>query len=75
MEIAQDTQFIKDHTGQNVYAIIPIDRYNSYIEYEKMMEKLEDKEDLKTIEERKNEPAFPAEDVFREIREKRAMNG
>lgn len=75
MEMIQDVQFITDNTGQKTFAIIPIDKYNSYAEYEKMMEDLEDKEDIQAIIDRKEEPSFLAEDVFKEIRQNRALNG
>lgn len=35
----QSVQFITDSTGQKTFAIIPIDQYESYAEYEKMKNK------------------------------------
>lgn len=42
MEMIQDIQFITDNTGQKTFAIIPIDNYNSYAEYERKQKEKED---------------------------------
>lgn len=34
MEVIQQPQFIKNEAGQNIFAIISIDRYNSFVEKE-----------------------------------------
>ena len=57
MEMIQDPQFIKDSTGQNIFAIVPIDRYNSFIENEKILEMKEMEEDLMDYRKAKNEPS------------------
>lgn len=73
MGTIQETQFIKNNVGKDVYAVIPIDRYNELIECEKIVEDWEDERDLKVIEESKNAPVYPAEEVFAEIRKNRAV--
>lgn len=73
MGTIQETQFIKNNVGKDVYAVIPIDRYNELIECEKIVEGWEDERDLKVIEESKNDPVYPAEEVFAEIRKNRAV--
>ncbi len=57
MEMIQDPQFIKDSTGQNIFAIVPIDQYNSFIENEKILEMKEMEEDLMDYRKAKNEPS------------------
>ena len=76
MEMIQDTQFIKDSTGQNIFAIVPIDQYNSFIENEKILEMKEMEEDLMAYRKAKNEPAEyePFELVVKRI-ESRKKNG
>lgn len=68
MEIVQEPQFIKDNVGKDIYAILPIDRYNELIECEQIVEEWEDKEDLKAYQERKDEPTIPLEELLKEYR-------
>lgn len=81
MEITQDIQFITNNTGQKTFAIIPIDQYNSYVEYEKMLKEKEDffyelseqdLEDIKTSEqELELGLGINHQDLVNEIREYR----
>ncbi len=60
-------QYIKDDNGKNLAVIIPIKRYN------KMVEQLEDKDDVKLYDKAKTRKLefIDAEDVFAKIEEKR----
>ena len=68
METIQQTQFIKDNGGKDVYAILTIDRYNELIKCEQIVEEWEDEEDLKAYQERKDEPTIPLEEILKEYR-------
>ena len=60
-------QFITNNQGKKVGILLPIDEYN------KMLERLEELEDIKAYDEAKanNEPTIPAEQAFKEIEAKR----
>ena len=60
-------QYIKDDNGKNLAVIIPIKKYT------RMIEKLEDKDDVKLFDKAKNRKLefIDAEDVFLEIEQKR----
>ncbi len=64
---AMNTKFVTDNHGKRVAVILPIKVYN------KMIEELEEWEDIKLYEEAKksNEPSIPLEEAFREIEAKR----
>ncbi len=61
------TKFVTDEQGKTLAVILPIEIYN------KMIEELEEWEDIKLYEEAKksNEPSIPLEEAFREIEAKR----
>jgi hypothetical protein len=61
------TQYITDTKGRKLSVILPIRDYNE------IMEKLEELEDLKAYDEAvsRNEEAIPAEQAFKEIEAKR----
>ena len=61
------TQYITDTRGRKLSVILPIRDYNE------IMEKLEELEDLKAYDEAvsRNEKAIPAEQAFKEIEAKR----
>lgn len=81
MEMIQDVQFITDNTGQKTCAIIPIDKYNSYVEYEKIQKEKEDlfyelsEKDLEDIKISEKELELGLEikhqDLIKEIKEHR----
>ena len=61
------TQFITDSKGKKIAVILPIEDYN------KMIEDLEDIDDLGLYDEVKqlNEPSIPIEEAFKLIESKR----
>jgi len=62
-----NNQYLTDRKGKKISVVIPIQ------EYEKMLEQLEELEDIKAYDEAKskNEEAIPAEKVFQEIESNR----
>ncbi len=56
-------QFITDGMGRKLSVIVPIE------EYKKMIEELEDLEDVRLYDESKedNEPSIPIDDAFKQI--------
>lgn len=75
MEMIQEPQFIKDNQGQNIFAIISIDKYNSFVEYEKKIEELEDLQDIEDY--KKIKSGFSEYEPFDEVvkRIKNQSNG
>ena len=61
------TQFITDSKGKKIAVILPIEDYNKMIEY------LEDIDDVRLYDEVKqlNEPSIPIEEAFKLIESKR----
>jgi hypothetical protein len=61
------TQFVTDDHGNKLAVILPIREYN------KMVEELEELEDIKLYDEAKksNEPSIPIDDAFKMIEAKR----
>lgn len=61
------TQYITDHNGNKVAVILPI------ADYQKMIEDLEEMEDIKLYDEAKKETdqSLPAEEVFNMIEKER----
>lgn len=61
------TQFVTDERGNKLAVILPIKEYN------KMVEDLEELEDIKLFDEAKksNEPSIPIDDAFKMIEAKR----
>jgi oligoendopeptidase F len=61
------TQFITNDSGKKIAVILPISRYR------KMIEELEDLEDIKVYDEAKkdNEPSIPIDEAFEMIEKKR----
>lgn len=61
------TQFVTDDNGKKLAVILPIKEYN------KMVEELEELEDIKLYDEAKkaNEPSIPIDDAFKMIEAKR----
>ncbi len=61
------TQFVTDDHGKKLAVILPIKEYN------KMLEELEELEDIKLFDEAKksNEPSIPIDDAFKMIEAKR----
>ncbi|MBW6480736.1 MAG: hypothetical protein K0B37_15005 [Bacteroidales bacterium] len=61
------TQFVTDDHGNKLAVILPIKEYN------KMMEDLEELEDIKLYDEAKksNEPSIPIDEAFKMIEAKR----
>ncbi|MBK6373836.1 MAG: hypothetical protein IPO45_11845 [Saprospiraceae bacterium] len=61
------TQFITDSKGKKIAVILPIEDYN------KMIEDLEDIDDVRLYDEVKqlNEPSIPIEEAFKLIESKR----
>lgn len=57
------TQFITDDSGQKLAVILPIKEYN------KLMDELEDAEDVKLYDRAKalNEPSIPIDEAFKMI--------
>jgi hypothetical protein len=64
------TQFVTDDHGNKLAVILPIKEYN------KMVEDLEELEDIKLYDEAKksNEPSIPIDDAFKMIEAKRNAN-
>lgn len=68
------TQFIRDGIGNKIFAIISMEEYNSFVEYQecqKEMEMIEDFEDIQDNQLRKDEKSYPAKEVFAQIKAKR----
>ncbi len=63
-----NTQFITDTAGKKIAVILPMEKYK------KMLEKLEDFEDIRLYDEakRRKQEFIPADEAFRLIEEKRA---
>ena len=61
------TQFVTDERGNKLAVILPIKEYN------KMVEDLEELEDIKLYDQAKksNEPSIPIDDAFKMIEAKR----
>jgi hypothetical protein len=61
------TQFVTDDHGNKLAVILPIKEYN------KMLDELEELEDIKLYDEAKktNEPSIPIDDAFKMIESKR----
>jgi PHD/YefM family antitoxin component YafN of YafNO toxin-antitoxin module len=61
------TQFVTDNHGKKLAVILPIKEYN------KMLDELEELEDIKLYDEAKktNEPSIPIDDAFKMIEAKR----
>jgi PHD/YefM family antitoxin component YafN of YafNO toxin-antitoxin module len=64
---AMETQFLTDKKGKKTAVLLPIEKYN------KMIEKLEDLEDVRLYDEAKslNEPSVSIEEAFKIIEAKR----
>ncbi len=62
-----EQQFIKDSKGQKIGILLPIDKYN------RMLEKLEELNDIKAFDEAKssNDEIIPFDQAVKEIEEKR----
>ncbi|WP_338407137.1 hypothetical protein [uncultured Flavobacterium sp.] len=62
-----ETQFLTDKKGKKTAVLLPIEKYN------KMIEKLEDLEDVRLYDEAKslNEPSVSIEEAFKIIEAKR----
>ena len=62
-----EQQFIKDSEGQKIGILLPIDKYN------RMLEKLEELNDIKAFDEAKssNDEIIPFDQAIKEIEEKR----
>ena len=63
--LVKDTQTLYDAKGKKTHVLMPIKKY------EELMERLEDAEDIRAMEEVAHEKSIPWSEVKKEIRKKR----